>query len=152
MDFSKPRRILVAVDFSEPCAAVLKAAKAYASFTGASLVMVHVLYLTDNLFGAGTFAFPDMAAQITAAAKKELQVLVAAAQAEGFACEGVVMNGIPDEEIRNFALDPVNEIDLIVVGTHGRTGIARVAFGSVAQRIVQRSPCPALLIPATRNG
>lgn len=151
MENAKPRRILVAIDFSEPCSHALRAAKTYATLTGAPLVLVHVLFLTDNLFGAGTFAFPDTVAQITRAAKTELEVLVAGVQAEGFRCEGVVMNGVPDEEIRNFASDPANEIDLIVVGTHGRTGISRVAFGSVAQRILQAAPCPALVVPVAKG-
>lgn len=151
MEKAKPRRILVAVDFSEPGLNALDTAKAYAALAGSSLVLVHVLYLTDNLFGAGTFAFPDTVTQITSAAKSELEKLVASVMADGIGCEGVVMNGVPDEEIRNYALDPKNEVDLIVVGTHGRTGLARVAFGSVAQRIVQGSPCPTLVIPVKKS-
>ncbi|MCS6901074.1 MAG: universal stress protein [Myxococcales bacterium] len=151
MPHAKPRRILVAVDFSAPCSAAMETAKQYAVLTGAPLVLVHVLYLTDNLFGAGTFALPEIKAQITQSAKDELQKMVASVLAEGIGCEGVVMFGIPDEEICKYAADPKNEVDLLVVGTHGRTGLARVAFGSVAQRILQRTPCPALVVPMKKE-
>lgn len=145
------RRILVAVDFSEPGMNALDLARAYAKRFEASVVLVHVLYLTSSMFGAGTFAMPDTVDQITIAAKDELGKLVSAVTSDGIRCEGVVMNGIPDEEITRFAADPKNQIDLIVVGTHGRTGLARVAFGSVAQRILQAAPCPALVVPSRRE-
>jgi nucleotide-binding universal stress UspA family protein len=151
MPNAKPRRILVAVDFSAPCGAVMESAKQYATLTGAPLVLAHVLYLTDNLFGAGTYALPEIKAQITQSARDELQKMVAGVLAEGIGCEGVVMFGVPDEEICKFAADPRNEVDLVVVGTHGRTGLARVAFGSVAQRILQHTPCPALVIPVKKE-
>lgn len=150
MEKAKLRRILVAVDFSESGLNALEVAKSYATLTGAPLTLVHVLYLTDNLFGAGTFAFPDTVTQITNATKNELEKLVANVMADGLGCEGVLMNGIPSEKIHEFARDPQNEIDLIIVGTHGRTGISRVAFGSVAQRILQNSPCPVLVIPTPK--
>lgn len=148
MEKAKPRRILVAIDFSGPSMDALDMAHSYALLAGSAVTLMHVLFLTDSIFGAGTFAMPDTAAQITHAAKSELEKLVANVMADGIGCEGIVTNGIPDEEIRKFALDPKNEIDLIVIGTHGRSGLARVAFGSVAQRIIQKSPCPTLVVPA----
>jgi nucleotide-binding universal stress UspA family protein len=151
MEKANPRRILVAIDFSAPCGNALQVAKEYATLAKAPLVLVHVLYLTDNLFGAGTFAMPDTKAHIVSSAKTELEKMVASVMADGLGCEGVVMNGIPDEEIYNYAVNPENEVDLIVVGTHGRTGLSRVAFGSVAQRILQRSPCPALVVPMKKD-
>jgi len=144
------RRILVAVDFSEPGANALRYAQAHAARLGATMVLGHVLYLTDNLFGAGTFVTPDTTVQLVAAAKSELGKLVSAITAAGIGCEGVVMQGAPDEEINRYAADPANQIDLIVVGTHGRTGLSRVAFGSVAQRILQGAPCPALVVPTKK--
>lgn len=145
------RRILVAVDFSEPGMLALTHAKEYAERFKAPLALVHVLFLTDNLFGAGSFAFPDTVNQITHSAKVELEKLVASVLADNIGCEGFVLSGTPDEEICRFAADPANQIDLIVVGTHGRTGLARVAFGSVAQRILQGAPCPALVVPSRKG-
>ena len=145
---AKIRRILVAVDFSAAGANAVETAQAYAVRFGAGLTLVHVLHLTDNLFGTGTFAFPDSARQIAEAARVELDKVAGGIRAAGLDCRTDVLHGTPDEQLRLFALDPVHQIDLLVVGTHGRTGLARVAFGSVAQRILQSSPCPVLVVPS----
>jgi nucleotide-binding universal stress UspA family protein len=52
--------------------------------------------------------------------------------------------GTPSEEIVNYADE--HEIDLIVMGTHGRTGVARVLLGSVAEKVVRKAPCPVLTV------
>lgn len=145
---AKIRRILVAVDFSEAGASAVTTAQAYAERLGAGLTLVHVLHLTDNLLSAGTFAFPDTARQIGEAAAAELEKVAGGLRAAGIEVRTDILHGAPDEQLRAFALDPVHEIDLLVVGTHGRTGFARVAFGSVAQRILQSSPCPTLVVPS----
>jgi universal stress protein A len=59
-----------------------------------------------------------------------------------------VIRGLPYEEILKFVKE--NNIDLIVIGTHGRTGIDRVIFGSTAQRVVRHSPCPVLTVKAKK--
>ena len=106
-----------------------------------------MLHLTDNLLGAGTFAFPDTARQLGEAAHSEIEKVAGGIRAAGIDCRCDVLHGAPDEQIRRYASDPAHEIDLLVVGTHGRTGLARVAFGSVAQRILQSAPCPTLVVP-----
>ena len=58
--------------------------------------------------------------------------------------EHVVLNGIPYEEISRFAEE--NKIDLIVIGTHGRTGLDRMLFGSTAEQVVRHAPCPVLTV------
>ena len=144
---AKIRRILVAVDFSEAGANAVETAQAYAAHFGAGITIVHVLHLTDNLLGAGTFAFPDTARQLGEAAHSEIEKVAGGIRAAGIDCRCDVLHGAPDEQIRRYASDPAHEIDLLVVGTHGRTGLARVAFGSVAQRILQSAPCPTLVVP-----
>lgn len=145
------RRILVAIDFSGPSFEALKFAQGYAHHFKASLVLIHAMYLTDQLFGAGTFALSDTIDHIQNSASSELKKLCDGVKADGLACETIVVQGAPDEEIRNYAANAAHQIDLIVVGTHGRTGLSRVAFGSVAQRILQAAPCPALVVPARRS-
>ena len=55
-----------------------------------------------------------------------------------------VRTGVPFLEIIRYAKEL--EIDLIVLGTHGRTGLAHVLLGSVAERVVRKSPCPVLTV------
>jgi len=63
----------------------------------------------------------------------------------GIACEFVTKSGREDEEILEFAKK--EKIDLIVMGTHGRTGIEHVFFGSVAEKVLRHSPIPVFVIP-----
>jgi nucleotide-binding universal stress UspA family protein len=62
----------------------------------------------------------------------------------GFKAEAVVVDGEAANEILAYAKD--NEVDLIVMTTHGRSGISRLFFGSVAQKVLQHSPIPVLLV------
>ena len=68
---------------------------------------------------------------------------------DGFKFEIVIKSGREDDEILDFAKK--EKIDLIVMGTHGKTGIARVYFGSVAEKILRRSPYPVFTIPCKKK-
>jgi nucleotide-binding universal stress UspA family protein len=63
--------------------------------------------------------------------------------------ETLIKVGIPLEEILRVALN--REVDLIVMGTHGRTGIANIVIGSVAGKVIGRAPCPVLCIRDRKN-
>jgi nucleotide-binding universal stress UspA family protein len=71
------------------------------------------------------------------------------AGAAGVACRTKMVEGLPATEI----VQRAREIgaDLIVIGTHGRRGIAHVVLGSVAERVVQHAPCPVLTVPVPRK-
>jgi nucleotide-binding universal stress UspA family protein len=58
--------------------------------------------------------------------------------------EKVVHKGVPYEEIIKFAAD--NKIDMIVMGTYGRVGLERFIFGSTAERVVRKAPCPVMTV------
>jgi universal stress protein A len=70
----------------------------------------------------------------------------AAELAPGLAVKTEVLSGIPARKIAEYARR--HRIDLIVVGSHGRTGVSRALLGSVAEAVVRRSPCPVLVVPA----
>ena len=78
-------------------------------------------------------------------ARKYLDQTVERLSNEGVEVEGVIAEGNPGEVILEYAVK--NGVDLIVMGTHGRTGFSRFMFGSVAMRLVQHSPVPVLLVP-----
>ena len=67
----------------------------------------------------------------------------------GIRYEVVTKSGREDEEILKFAKD--EKVDIIVVGTHGRTGIEHVFFGSVAEKVLRRSPFPIFVIPCRKK-
>lgn len=65
-------------------------------------------------------------------------------EAAGLEFVGDTMEGLPSEQIIDYAVD--NDVDMIVMGTHGRGGVQRVLFGSVAERTVRNSPVPVLTV------
>ena len=68
---------------------------------------------------------------------------------DGGTCKVVTRSGREDEEILKFAKQ--EKVDLIVMGTHGRTGIENVFFGSVAEKVLKRSPIPVFIIPSKKK-
>jgi nucleotide-binding universal stress UspA family protein len=144
------KRILVPVDFSEGGDRALAEAMSFAKSVGATIEILHVLDLVlqdfpmglgfYNFDQGGYFAYADLAL-----AERANRV-----RAAGLVCETHVLEGRPATEIVNRA----NETgpDLIAIGTHGRTGVAHVILGSVAERVVQRASCPVLTVPFGHHG
>lgn len=136
------RRILFATDFSEPARVAQQYAVAMAESFSAELHALHVvpeiiLPATDS-YTAWTLPEGGMKAQLEAS-ERQLQNEVGSVAAR---CQVVV--GFPIEEIVKYAND--REIDLIVAGTHGHTGLAHLLMGSVAEKLVRLSTCPVLTV------
>ncbi len=81
----------------------------------------------------------DMEAEITSS----LQTYLARVTAAGLEGEIAVVHGVPFNEI--IAAAKTQQVDLIVMGTHGRTGLQHVLLGSVAEKVVRLAPCPVLV-------
>jgi universal stress protein A len=116
----------------------------------AKLHLLHVLY---DIASASGLYIPHtsvdlMYKEMHAAAEKELQQFGWDKREDIKDMGYYVIRGLPYEEILKFVKE--NNIDLIVIGTHGRTGIDRVIFGSTAQRVVRHSPCPVLTVKAKK--
>jgi nucleotide-binding universal stress UspA family protein len=142
-------RILFPTDFSEPSSLALNYARGYCERFDATLGLVHVLHLTNFFLGDGTFAFGDEANRLRHSAQKELDALAARLRAEGQSCSAQLLEGPPHTEIARYAIEW--KADLLVIGTHGRTGLDHVTFGSVTERVLHAAPCPVLVIPATKK-
>jgi nucleotide-binding universal stress UspA family protein len=145
---SRFRRILHPSDFSRASRAAFAKAVELAKSDRAELVLVHVL--GPILVPAEAFvparAYEDMWASARAKAQ-ELGALAGRAKQAGVRATTVLVEGstaTAHEEIARAARR--KRADLIVMGTHGRTGIARVFLGSVASRVVATSPCPVLTV------
>lgn len=91
----------------------------------------------------------EIAKQITDAARSGLSALVDAKSARGVPVEGVLREGVAWEEINKLA-DEIGA-DLIVIGTHGRRGLARALLGSVAENVIRTSHKPVLTIHGPRE-
>jgi len=140
------KRILFATDFSEGSFHALPYAVDIAKNYGAKLYLMHVVY--DVAKTAGWYvphvSIDEIYSDIERSARAELEKTFIDEMRGLKDIERVVLKGIPYEEITKFAGD--NNIDLVVLGTHGRKGIDRMLFGSTAEQIVRNAPCPVLSV------
>ena len=141
------KRILVPTDFSKHSQNALTYATAFAEKFGAELYLLHVvqdlaLYVPDAL-ALGTPVSPPME-QFTSAAQDALGRLIADNGLERFKVHPEVREGTPFYEIIRYAREA--DVDLIVMATHGHSGLAHVLLGSVTEKVVRKSPCPVLTV------
>lgn len=139
------KKIMCAVDFSEMSSTVAS----YAQLLGNSLnASVKVVYVAPSLSQYVGFHVPptsieSFVGEIVSGAEKTMDTFLQ----ENFKdidVTGKVLSGYAAEEILSYARD--NEIDIIIMGTHGRKGIDRVLFGSVAEKIVKSASIPVMTI------
>jgi len=140
------RRILFPTDFSEHAHCAWPLALQFAKEFGAEVHLLHVVAPPPRLTEAYAVNFdPEKFAQIlTAEASASLEKLAQAAKDLTIASHPEVRIGVDFHEIIEYAR--THQIDLIVMGTHGRTGLAHALVGSVAEKVVRRAPCPVLTV------
>ena len=139
------KKILVAVDFSEPSHKALQTAAQISADTGAELVLVHVWRPNSHTYGGLVFPVTFAEDYIKDAAEKltGLRGVAEAAGAKRVATE--VLTGAPWHEVIEMVRKD-DSFDLIIVGSHGLTGFKHVLLGSVAEKIVRHAPCPVLVV------
>ena len=140
-------KILVPTDFSEPSGKALAYGQTLARQFGASLHLLHAVEepLTQGWEGYSLpIVLPTLREQAMAEAGRRLEEAVPKAERDRNATELVVRLGDPSREIVRFAKE--RGIDLIVMGTHGRSGVAHLLLGSVAEQVVRSAPCPVLTV------
>ena len=144
---SRIRRILHPTDFSRASSAAYRRAVDLAKANRAELLLVHVLAPPMPIMADGYVSpkvYDDMAAASRAYGQKHLNALIAKAKQAGARVTGLLLEGLPHEKIAQAARS--KKADLVVVGTHGRTGFSRLFLGSVASRVLTISPCPVLTV------
>jgi nucleotide-binding universal stress UspA family protein len=139
-------KILVPTDFSEHAERALSTATSLARVLGATLHLVHVGPAVPY-FGPPFAPGRAFANELRAATRKEFDAYMAALPARGVEATGTLAEGIAYLEINRVAKD--TGADLIVMGTHGRTGIEHAMLGSVAERVVRSSSIPVMVVPAS---
>ena len=145
----KLNSILVATDFTESADKALEHGIAIARHYQATL---YVVYVVSSL--AFTLAGPEVVELAAEASKRDIDGLVHeladSRRLNGVEVRPIVLKGNVDEEVESFAR--AHRIDLIVASTHGRCGMDRLFFGSVAQMISKRSCCPVLTVGPYSRG
>jgi len=140
------KKILFATDFSEGAKSALPYALDVAMRHGARLYIVHVIYDVSKTTGwyVPHTSAEEVYADMEKSARKELEKTFIDEMRKFKDYEYVVLKGTPYEEITRFAEE--NKTDLIVLATHGRTGLDRLLFGSTAEQVVRYAPCPVLSV------
>jgi len=148
-------RILVPTDFSPTADAALEYAWVLAERFGASLQLLHVLddpFVADGMAAEAYISeAPALRTAMLDDARDRLRHRATLRGAAGTPIETEVLFGHGARTIAEYAAD--RNADLIVMGTHGRTGFAHLLLGSVAERLVRTAPCPVLTVrhPAERK-
>jgi nucleotide-binding universal stress UspA family protein len=147
------KNVLVATDFSQPSANALEYGRALARTFAATLYVLHVVdstVLTTPALDAGPIYDPELMKRLEDEARERLETIVREDDRRELHAKTVAMlvagpaNGIVGYAARE-------KVDLIVIGTHGRTGLSHLLMGSVAERVVRTAPCPVLTVRAAEQ-
>lgn len=138
------KKILVPTDFSESALKALRYGISFASEFGAELLLLHVVEPVAVGYGSDLFPVPmaEVFEEMSSHARAELAKLQAFASEKGVAARDLVVQGKPSSEVLRIAAE--EDVDLIVVGTHGKGLLDKAIFGSTTERVIRRAPCPVL--------
>jgi nucleotide-binding universal stress UspA family protein len=140
------QHILCPVDASEPSAHACLLAGSIAQWCGAQVTALHV---TEPIYSLVPELLPGAAEQRCQAADQVMRAWMRrqfmAASRVGVRVDQVVTTGVPASEILAYAAQA--PADLIVMGTHGKSGFEHLLLGSVAEKVLRRAPCPVLTVP-----
>ncbi|MGE5125283.1 MAG: universal stress protein [Betaproteobacteria bacterium] len=142
----KLKKVLLPTDFSDSARHALRYGMSFAKEYGAELVLLHVVENLTVGYASDLFPVPmaEVFQEISGYAKTELAKLGEEARSRGLTVREEVVQGKPSAEIIRFASE--NEVDMIVLGTHGKGMLDQALFGSTTERVVRRSPCPVLTV------
>lgn len=142
------RQVLFPTDFSGCANFALPYAAAIARATQAKIICVHVVEPIVPAVGYTGLAEPmpiaDITDQLEDSAERELPRLAQCEECEGLNVEEVIVHGDAAAEIVRVAEE--RKVDLIVISSHGRTGLGRMIFGSTAEAVVRHAHCPVLVV------
>ena len=140
------KNILFATDFSEGSDFAFKAALSLARKYDGKLIVIHVINEPVDLRGfyVPHISFDKLEEEIEQGAEKLMEKFCRTHMNDFSNYETYVLPGIPYDEIIKKA--ETHNADLIVLGTHGRTGLDHVLFGSTAEKVVRKSPIPVMTI------
>jgi len=147
---SLPRleKLLLPTDFSGCANYAVPYAAAIARATNATIICVHVVEPVVPAVGYTGLAEPmpiaDISEQLEDSAERQLPKLAECEECAGLDLEEIIVHGDAAAEIVRVAAE--REVDLIVISSHGRTGLGRMIFGSTAEAVVRHAGCPVLVV------
>ncbi|MDT3697017.1 MAG: universal stress protein [Ignavibacterium sp.] len=138
------KKVLVPIDFSDYSKSALKYAVNFSKLFNAEIILIYVvepvIYPLD--FSMGQIAMPSFSTEWDTRAKEELDKL--AKKEINSNVKTIIKTGKPFLEIIETAKE--EDIDLIIIATHGHTGVEHIIFGSTAEKVVRKAPCPVLTL------
>ncbi len=140
----KINRILAATDFSECSGHALRYACEMAEVFGAELHLLSVIEIPAGAYPEFGISVRDIESGLIRSAEKSLSELPVHKWKDKLTVSRSVVRGAPFVEIVRYARE--HDIDLIVMGTHGRGAITHMLMGSTAERVVRKAPCPVLTV------
>jgi len=143
------KKILCPIDHSDCSKEALKYAVSFAMKDESKLYMLHVIDIRSfsESIDAMTPQIPDD--ETIKQLKTKLLDCIPEEIRDDMNVEALVVQGIPFVEIIRTARE--NDIDMIVIGSHGRTGIAHMMLGSVSEKVVRKAPCPVLTVKPSNH-
>ncbi len=139
------RRILVPIDFSEHAEPVLEWAAHLAEEHGSEVILLHAYHLPVEFQQLeGAYLPQDFWDTVKDEGRQGLADHEEALRTRGLQVRSVVREGYPATVIEEEAA--AEQVDLIVLGTHGLSGLKHLLLGSIAERVVQKAPCPVLTV------
>jgi nucleotide-binding universal stress UspA family protein len=144
------KRILVPVDFSEPSRGALRFAREWAGRFGSEVYLLHVIEPanTYGILGTEPIVVPLRTPDFYAETRAELEKLVQQELPGSTKVSVHLRDGVPFDQIANAARELA--ADVIILATHGRTGLSHALLGSTAERVVRHAPCPVLTLRSAR--
>ena len=138
------KRILVPTDFSESAKHALTYGVSFAREYKAELILVHVVETLTVGYASDLFPVPmaEVFDEISGYAKTEIGKLAAEIRQKEVSVREMVLQGKPSAEIVRIAKE--EGVDIIVLGTHGKGMLDQALFGSTAERVIRKAPCPVL--------
>ena len=139
------KKILCPIDHSDGSKEALKYAVSFAMKNEAKLYLLHVIDIRsfDESIDTMAVQIPDDEETIKKLKTKLLECVPEEIRSD-MQIEALVVRGIPFAEIISIAKG--NKVDMIVMGTHGRTGLAHIMIGSVSEKVVRKAHCPVLTV------
>jgi nucleotide-binding universal stress UspA family protein len=153
MEYPKYKKVLFCTDFSENSDYAFEFAYGIAKRDEGLLFILHVIPANPHQAFAMNMITNEQLEKIQKAIEEDLdknyQEHYVTKIENGIRYETVTKTGREDAEILKFAKD--EKVDIIVMGTHGKTGIEHVFFGSVAEKVLRHSPFPLFVIPCKKK-
>lgn len=138
------KKILCPIDYSDDSKEALKYAISFAMKDEARLYLLHVIDMRTFEDELDVIRTKQIKNEIIKQHKLRLLDYIPKGERNNIKIEALVVEGIPFSDI--IGVSKRKKIDMIVMGSHGRTGIAHIMLGSVAEKVARKAPCPVLIV------